>query len=400
MDIYDVAVVGGGPAGSIAARYAALHGARVALFEEHPSVGSPVACTGLLSVQAIRKCDLSPDDDSFVVNSVCGAFVYAPDGTCVPVDGKETRACVVLRKIFDRKLASMAADYGVDIFLKSHVNALKYKGNLRHLSVIRNGVPEEFGARVVIAADGPRAGISRMVGIPVPNRLLPGIQFEIPVRPRDMGFVELFVGSVAPGFFGWVVPVSENICRVGMAIEQQEECVRRYLEAFVRLLDTRYGKETGSALDFVVGSIPLGPASRTVADGIIVCGDAAGQVKPTSGGGIYTGAVCARIAGEVAARAALGGDVSASFLGEYERRWRKALETELKIGMKAHDFTGTLSDADWNELFRSLNNPRLLELIEEYGDMDHPSILLKKFLNPLNSRHLAGFMKAFVKTLF
>ena len=397
--IYDVAVVGGGPIGSIAARYAAMHGAKVALFEEHSSIGSPVGCTGLLSVKALRECDISPDP-SFVVNSVCGAFIHAPDGTCVPIDGRDTRAYVVLRKVLDRKLALMAAESGVDFFLKSHVHNLTSENGLKVLSVTNGGVPVDFKSKVVIAADGPRAQISRMAGIPASERLLPGIQFEMKMKPKKQYFVELFVGSVAPGFFGWVVPVTQDICRVGMAIEKQDECVQHYLDEFITILENKYGRIAKGSMDFVVGSIPLGLPSTTVANGVLVCGDAAGQVKPTSGGGIYPGAICAKIAGKVAAEAALEGNTSASRLSVYDKEWRRVLEKELKMGMKAHNFAAKLSDSQWDELIVSLNKPALLELIEEYGDMDHPSILLKKFLNPMNSRHMAGLLKSFVKSVF
>ena len=98
---YDVVVVGAGPVGSTAARHAALNGAKVLLLEEHASIGSPVGCTGLLSTRAVAECGLKPSDE-FVFNSVRGAFVHAPDGQCLPIDGKQTRAHVVSRKNFDR----------------------------------------------------------------------------------------------------------------------------------------------------------------------------------------------------------------------------------------------------------------------------------------------------------
>ncbi|MDK2892869.1 NAD(P)/FAD-dependent oxidoreductase [Methanohalophilus sp.] len=180
--IYDVAVIGGGPSGTIAARYAAMHGAKVALFEEHSSIGFPVECTGLLSTKALQECDISPDT-SFVINTVRGAYVHAPDGTCIPIDGRNTRAYVVLRKVFDRKLATMAADAGVDIFLKSHVHNLAYENGLNTIHVTQKGLQVKFKSKVVIAADGPRSEISRIVGIPKPDRLLPGIQFEVKMKP-------------------------------------------------------------------------------------------------------------------------------------------------------------------------------------------------------------------------
>ena len=86
---YDVIVVGAGPIGSTAARYAAKNGASVLMIEEHASIGSPVGCTGLLSTRAVSECDVRPSD-SFVQNKVRGAFVHSMNGTCLPIDGKET----------------------------------------------------------------------------------------------------------------------------------------------------------------------------------------------------------------------------------------------------------------------------------------------------------------------
>ena len=121
--MYDVIVVGGGPSGSTAARYAAAGGARVLLLEEHSSIGSPVQCTGLLSVRSLSQCDLRPNDE-FVLNSVRGAHVHTPGGICVPIDGGHTKAYVVSRKMFDRRLAAMAADQGVELMLKAKVVGL------------------------------------------------------------------------------------------------------------------------------------------------------------------------------------------------------------------------------------------------------------------------------------
>ena len=117
---YDVVVVGAGPVGSTAARYAALNGAKVLLLEEHQSIGSPVGCTGLLSTRAVAECELKPSDE-FVFNSVRGAFVHAPDGQSMPIDGKQTKAYVVSRKNFDRKLAVMALEEGVELSLRASV---------------------------------------------------------------------------------------------------------------------------------------------------------------------------------------------------------------------------------------------------------------------------------------
>lgn len=433
---YDVVVVGAGPIGSIAARAAALKGAKVLLIEEHASIGSPVGCTGLLSTKAISECGLEPSE-AFVFNSVRGAFVHAPDGQCLSIDGKQTKAYVVSRKNFDRKLAALALEAGVELSLKTRALGLeKANPNLKksekkslsskesvHLKVLKNGKPETISTSVLIGADGIKSRIAHFAGLGQPKCVLPGIQIEAPYASKDPDFVELFPGAAAPGFFAWTVPVNEKISRIGLALDPRsvKACRRAPTEKKVkapgkgekleaaplfylqRLLETnpqvkaRYG---GGMLDFVVGGIPIGPLKKTVSEGIMLVGDAAGQTKPTSGGGIYPGAFAAKIAGRVAAEAALAGDPSEERLLEYERLWRKGLEKELEIGMRVHDYIGNLKDEQLNALVEALNKPSILDTICEYGDMDRPSILLKKFLLSGNSLQFMRIFGTFLKTLF
>lgn len=414
---YDVVVVGAGPVGSTAARYAALNGAKVLLLEEHVSIGSPVSCTGLLSTRAVAECDLKPSDE-FVFNSVRGAFVYAPDGQCLPIDGKQTKAYVVSRKNFDRALAVRAVEEGVELSLRTRAVGLEkpnpetnkegQQNPTVKLRVLKNGKPETIYASAVIGADGVKSRIASYAGLGKPARVLSGIQIEAPYASDDSDFVELFPGSSAPGFFAWTTPVNEKISRIALALEPgltwksgQEDCSPlSYLEKFLRSNPHVKARYSGGMLDFVVGGIPIGPQEKTISDGILLVGDAAGQTKPTSGGGIYTGAFAAKIAGKVAAQAALEGDTSAKRLSEYDQLWRKGLGRELEIGMKIHDYVGKLEDRQLNDLIGSLNTPSILNTITEYGDMDHPSILVKKLMFSGNSLRLMKAFGTFLRTLF
>lgn len=414
---YDVVVVGAGPVGSTAARYAAMNGAKVLMIEEHAFIGSPVGCTGLLSTRAVAECELKPSDE-FVFNSVRGAFVHAPDGQCLPIDGKQTKAYVVSRKNFDRVLAVMAAEEGVELSLRTRAVGLEkpdaefekegQKNPQIKLRVIRNGKPETICTSVVIGADGVKSRIASYAGLKKPARVLPGIQIEAPYASEDSDFVELFPGSFAPGFFAWTVPVNEKVSRIGLALEPglafkggQEGCSPlSYLEKLLSSNPHVKARYSGGMLDFVVGGIPIGPQEKTASDGVLLVGDAAGQAKPTSGGGIYTGAFAAKIAGKVAAQAALEGDTSAERLSEYDQLWRKGLGKELEIGMKIHDYIGKLEDRQFNDLIGSLNTPSILNTITEYGDMDHPSILLRKLMFSGNSLRLMKAFGTFLRTLF
>jgi len=182
----------------------------------------------------------------------------------------------------------------------------------------RAGKPEVIEASVVIGADGVRHGVASMVGLPAPSRIMSGIQFEVQMQTIRQDFVELFLGTCAPGFFAWEIPLSDGIARFGLATDNlaSQDSLSYLCELRDKL--SKKGRVVDGMLDFVVGGIPIGVAARTFSDGVLICGDAAGQVKPTSGGGVYTGAVCAKIAGEVAAKAAFENDTSQSRLEEYE----------------------------------------------------------------------------------
>ena len=137
------------------------------------------------------------------------------------------------------------------------------------------------------------------------------------------------------------------------------------------------------------GSIPIGASSSTVKDNILIVGDAAGQAKPTSGGGLYTGLVCAKIAGEIAARACREDD--ASVLRKYDVLWRERLGTELRVGMMAHRMLAHMPDRTMNQLLAALDRPELVREVAAHGDIDYPSQLLRHVL--LQPRLWARFGK-------
>lgn len=393
---YDVIVVGGGPVGSTAARYAAQEGAKVLLIEEHAFVGSPVGCTGLLSTRAVKECDVKPSED-FTLNSVRGAYVHPPSERPLPIDGGKTKAYVVSRKMFDRTLFRMATDAGVDVMLRTRAIGIQRSNSLQTLSVLERGNQQNIQAKVIIAADGVRSNLAKMAGLGGVKKIMPGIQIEAPYRSDDPDFVELFVGSKAPGFFAWAVPVDERISRIGLATDgingpETHECLQWLLQHHPHIA-SRYG---GGQTDMVFGGIPIGPLRRTYADGIMIVGDAAGQTKPTSGGGIYTGALCAKIAAKVAVSV---DDASADSLQQYEKQWKAAIGRELSMGMRIHDFIKGLSDSELDELLGAMNTPSILDTITEYGDMDHPSMLIRKMLDPRRSKHMLKIFSAFAKAV-
>ena len=307
------------------------------------------------------------------------------------------------RAAFDRKLAKRALQVGVEIWISAHVAQMKLDHDRGvHLDVIHEGKEITISTELLIGADGAKGWVARQLGLGEVQELIYGLQAEVEHRLERDDYVEIFLGEgLAPGFFAWAVPTAPDRTRIGLGTVDKH----KVKVLFDRLLQ-RFGNP--AVLEVHGGVIPLGPISRTVTDRVLLVGDAAAQAKPTSGGGIYTGLVCARIAGEVAAAAIREHDVSAARLEEYERRWRAAVGRELRWGMLARRVFLSLSDEDLNRIFRGLDDPDILGIIAEYGDIDHPSLVLKELIKrpklwhkllkllPVHEglSHLLGLLKA------
>ncbi len=351
--IVDVAVVGGGPAGALTAA-AAAPAARTVLLERAPN--RPPRCAGLIGPHGRAALDV-PDD--LVLAEIRRVRVRGPTGILWELTSKDAKAFVVDRARLDRLLVQRAREAGAQIHLGVAATGWK-PGKL----LTTRG---EIVAPVVVGADGPRSGVARWAGLPQVPRLLVGLQVTLAAHgPRDS--VDVFLGGVLPqGWFGWSVPAEHGRIHVGLASPDG----RAATGVLEQLLALHF--RGARVLDRAAGLIPVGTPPLTAREGVLLVGDAAGQVKPLSGGGLYYGALCARLAGLHAAE-------GPQHLGEYEIRWRKELAEQMAVGAAARRLLEDLTEDDMQQFMRTLQGSRVAAFLAQYGDIDRPASLLRAML--------------------
>lgn len=378
---YDVIVAGAGPAGAEAARAAARGGLRTLLVEEHPTVGVPSHCTGKLSHHAFSEFEIP---QALAINAVSAAVFHSPGGVSVRVRRATVDSYVVDRVVFDRWLAARAASAGAEVMTGVRVAAVRRGPGSMLVSGVRGGRPFEASCRLLIDAEGAAPRLPGSLGLRFPRRYAMGLQYQMRgVGGIDPDTPEVFLGGgVAPGFFAWLMPVGAGRARVGLCVNPQ---VARhppvwYLERLIATHPALRHRLEGAGVDEkVAGRIALLPPGRPAhADGFLIVGDAAGQVKATSGGGIYYAMLAGRIAGEVAPRY-VGGDRQAG--AAYERRWRARFGREVAFTAFGRRAINRLTDANLDAVLRVIaESPQIRRGVERAGDTQFQSRLFLPLL--------------------
>ena len=353
-DVIDVAIIGGGPAGLYAGQQLAGHGWRVDLFEEHREIGQPVHCTGVLAREAFDVFGLPTDA---LLNELSTVRFYAPSGATVEHSTAEVEAVVIDRALFDRRLAERAERAGVRV----------HRARVTALDVDREGISVTSGlasarARVAVLACGASYALQRRLGLGLPKLMLQSAQAEVPAE--RLGAVEVHFGAdVAPGGFAWAVPVrrSDRTCvRVGVMCDGDAS---RHFRRTLERIAPRWGVQIDESCTPRQKVLPLAPIERTYSDRVLVLGDAAGLVKPTTGGGIYYSLLSGQLAAETLEKALADDTLSADALSQYETAWRKRLGSELRWQLILRRIAQRLSDADIDRLFELARTDGIMPLI-------------------------------------
>ena len=333
---YDVVVVGAGPAGATAGRYAAQGGLRVLIVDKKGELGAPVQCSGAVSTNALEECAV-PCDAEFIAEPVYGFLTYSNSGDEIRLDyrahGRHTPlGYVVDRKRFDRYLTKMALMAGAELWLQARAVGFTRSQGLITLHVERFGQVSELTAKVVVGADGVQSQIGVMAGlrVAIPLGDLASCLQYIVANVETHGLLEIITGhDHAPGGYAWVFPKGHGMAEVGLGVARTltDQDARWHLDKFMRESFMRERFRRAQIIEVQGGGVPLAAAlKQMVADNILIVGDAARQVNPITGGGIHTALRGGRIAGEfLAERLPNAKSFERDVLHGYQQRWREQL---------------------------------------------------------------------------
>ena len=352
---YDVIVAGGSVAGLLSAREISAEGYSVLVIEEDYEIGTPEHCGGLVSIAGLEELGIIPFRKTFE-HMIESAKIIAPNGKSFTINSKKQKVVEISRRELDKQIAFQAQKNGTEIKVRTSFQEITNTG-------IRTN-EENIDCKIFVDARGVSSLIHKdRTGI------LSSAQYEIYADWIKKGKVEvIFDQEKYPGFFAWVIPSDEGKGKVGVAGKG------------INVSDTlnEILKEKGdfSTIRKIFAPIWIkGPIEKFVDGKTVIVGDAAGQAKPTTAGGIYTSGMGGVYAGQVISKFLQTNKISD--LQEYQKKWTDRFGKEFEKQLVARKVLERINNQTINKLFESIT-PEITKEISEKEDFDfHTSSIIK-----------------------
>ncbi len=366
----DLIVIGAGPAGLSAAIAAAEAGLSVTVLEEHKFIGNPRHCTGLLSLKGVEL--IGEPAQKSIENLLNGVEIYVTFKKRFSVIFKDPQTAVLDRVKFEELLANRAIERGVEIHLEHDARKIKmFENGANVMAHSKNGMLTYFGKYVIVASSGSATLLLNEYGYQPPKRKLPAAQHLVKINDLETNIAQIhFSREIAPGFFGWIVPVNDNTALIGLAGKINVWSSLKYFERKILSLNNLKVHDVYPGVIITSGML-----DKLVYKRALVVGDAAGQVKPTTGGGILFGTSCGRIAGNVIALVLQG----LADLKLYENLCSIILKREMYNMLLMRNILNHIPDNILSMLTDMIGQSGLVSALIK-GDQDYQSAILRNLI--------------------
>jgi len=392
---FDVVVVGGGPAGSSAARIAAENKCTVALIEKEKEIAETVRTSGVTWISDVKKFGIPKD----CYNPIKKFSFCSPKNSVTISDNVAKAAVLDVRKTY-RFLANRAQTSGARIFTSTNVSEVLKNLDGKCVGVIAKSKEKDiqFNAKVVIDASGFASVVAKDLGhVKQWKKFGVGAEFEVKTEKLEHDNWWLMVGQeYSPAGYAWIFPTSKNTARVGVGIGKPDSDVDPTIR-LNQLIDNKIGpiKDLGKIekIEFHYGLIPNeGLSRKTVYDNLILVGDSAGQANPLVLEGIRYAIRFGEVAGKVAGIAIKNCNTSQTSLMPYEKEWRKAIESKINSAIKVQNRWVELTDEEWDDELNIINELTADEFLDfiraDFGvskmlklATHHPKMIVRQLFN-------------------
>ncbi len=358
VESFDIVVIGGGPAGSMAALTAADKGLSVLMVERDSVVGSPVRCAEGVDDKGL--CEFFEPDPVWISTKITGYSLVAPDSTVVEMNANGYEGYILERLIFDRMIAEKAAASGAAIMTGTEaVGMSDFTGGQRTVTLASDGRNWDVGAKVVVAADGLESRVARWAGLKTHssahNMETAAMYILAGVDVDESVFQLYFTPEFAPGGYAWVFPKSNRTANVGLGISGDYAKDKSPLACLDDFCEKYFPNV--AVVGRTVGGVPCtGGIKKIIADGLLVAGDSAHMANPITGGGIINSMIAGKLAGEVAEKALAKGQANESALGDYVHHCDDRFAKMNRRFYKLKEGIFTIPEDQLNALAREMNS--------------------------------------------